>query len=374
VRTYTGSGTTWNVIWDGKDGSGVDQPNGTYNYQLQTGTSAIAKGLTIVDRNRALTMTGPATAPAYFSPNGDAIQDTALTASTFNFDDVAWTLTIKNSGGTTVRTVTGTSGGVSFAWDGKNGGGTIQADGPYTITVAGVDGTASVNGSSATTLDRTLPIATITAPASGATLSNVYQSGSPAVGIVGTASDTNVDHWNLECLSFSMIATGTTSVTGATLGTWATLDRNNGSYTLKLQVWDKAGNTTSTSIPVTLGNFRVSANTTEFNAGTGGTVTYTSIVPFTLTETLSIKDAAGQTVRTLVNGASRTAASYPDAWNGKNGSNALLPDGPYFYVASVTAGSYSMTWDLTNTFINDGCKGHMYPGTAPLIRSTTSPR
>ena len=164
VRTYTGTGTTWNVIWDGKDSGGVDQPNGTYAYQLQTGTSAVAKGLTIIDRNRALTMTGPATAPAYFSPNGDAIQDTALTTSSFNFDDVSWTLTIKNSRGTTVRTVTGTSAGLSFAWDGKNGSGTIQPDGPFTIDVSGVDGSANVNGSSATTLDRTLPTATITAP------------------------------------------------------------------------------------------------------------------------------------------------------------------------------------------------------------------
>ncbi len=347
VRTYTGTGTTWNVVWDGKDGGGVDQPNGTYNYQVQTGTSAIAKGLTIIDRDRALTMTGPTTAPAFFSPNGDAVQDTALTTSSFNFDDVAWTLTIKNAGGTTVRTVTGTSGGLSFAWDGKNGSGTTQPDGLYTITVSGIDGTASVNGSSSTTLDRTLPTATITAPAAGTTLSNIYQSGSTAVTIVGTASDTNVDHWNLDNLGFSSIATGTTNVTASALGTWATLSLTNQGYTVQLKVWDKAGNTTTVSRAYTVGNFKVTLSGSQFNGSAGGTITLTSIVPFTLTETLFIRNQAGQTVRTIVNGTSRAAGTYNDTWDGRNGSAVLQPDGGYFSIATVTAGTYNMTLDST---------------------------
>jgi hypothetical protein len=33
-----------------------------------------------------------------------------------------------------------------------------------------------------------------------------------------------------------------------------------------------------------------------------------------------------------------------------------------------------MTWDLTNTFINDGCKGHMYPGTAPFDPFNNQPK
>jgi flagellar hook assembly protein FlgD len=82
-------------------------------------------------------------------------------------------------------------------------------------------------------------------------------------------------------------------------------------------------------------------------------VTYSSIIPFTLTETLTVKNSAGSIVRTLVNAASRTANTYNDVWNGKNDSAGFLPDGPYFYVATVTDGTHTLTWDLTNQYYND---------------------
>jgi flagellar hook assembly protein FlgD len=356
VRTYTGSGMTWNVVWDGKNGSGVDQANGTYFYQLQTGTSAIAEGLTVIDRTRQLTLSGLSIAPAYFSPNADGVQDTALTNGAFNFDDVAWTITVK-AGATPVRNVSGNGSAVAFAWDGKNDSGALQLDGLYTVAVTGVDGSANVSGSGSTTLDMQPPIATITAPPTSPILSNVYQAGVTDLAVVGTASDTNIDHWQLDNQGVGTIATGTTSVTAATLATWATLPLTNASYTLKLQVWDKAGNTSTTTKSYTVANFKVAANTSEFNGSTGGTVSYTSTVPFTLTETLFMKNAAGSTVKTLVNALSRPAGSYNDSWNGKNTSNVLQPDGVYYYVATVTDGTHNTTWDLTNTYWGGGLNG-----------------
>ena len=145
------------------------------------------------------------------------------------------------------------------------------------------------------------------------------------------------------------IATGTTNVTGSTLGNWATGSIVNGSYTIRLQVWDKAGNLTTTTVStVMVDNFSVSQNVLQFNPASA-TTTYTSTVPFTLNENLYIKNLSGQTVRTLFNG-QRTAATYNDVWNGKNDQNVFVPDGPYFYIAVVTAGSSNMTWDLSNVF------------------------
>src|SRR5262249_46984125 len=99
------------------------------------------------------------------------------------------------------------------------------------------------------------------------------------------------------------------------------------------------------------------------SAPAGGTVSYTSIVPFTLTETIVLKNSGGQVVRTLVNGVSRPANTYTDVWNGKNDSAGFIPDGPYFYYATVTDGTHSMTWDLTSQAY-DSYSNYQYPSVA----------
>jgi flagellar hook assembly protein FlgD len=94
----------------------------------------------------------------------------------------------------------------------------------------------------------------------------------------------------------------------------------------------------------------------EFNVATSEVVTYTSIVPFTLTQTISLKNEAGQVVHTLVPATQRNAGTYNDTWNGRNSQNQLIGDGPYFYIGDVTSGTYSMTWDVTNEFLDpNGC-------------------
>src|SRR5262249_12928443 len=81
VRTFTGSGATETVVWDGKNDSGVGQPDGSYYYQLDS-TSAggdaatSAKGLAIIDTTRQLLVSGLAVDQAFFSPNGDGVKDT----------------------------------------------------------------------------------------------------------------------------------------------------------------------------------------------------------------------------------------------------------------------------------------------------------
>jgi flagellar hook assembly protein FlgD len=124
-------------------------------------------------------------------------------------------------------------------------------------------------------------------------------------------------------------------------------------YTLWLFAWDAAGYYSQAAITVTVANFSASENALQLSAPAGNTVTYSSFMPLTLTETLTIKNAAGQVVRTVVNGAVRSANTYNDVWDGKNDSAGLLPDGPYFYFATVTDGTYVFTWDQTNQYYND---------------------
>jgi flagellar hook assembly protein FlgD len=363
VRTLVGSGTSGPATWDGKNDGGVVQPNGTYSYQLagtaSTGqAAATVTGGVVIDTARAVTLTGIAISQAYFSPNGDGVQDTTTLTATTDYDDAAWTINVKNGSSAVVRTSTGTGTNIAFTWNGTDATSTVQPDGPYTFAISVTDGLGSVSGSSApTTLDNTPPVATISSPANGQLLSNAYQSGSLSVAITGTASDLNFKSWTLDYgagsapTTWTTLAGGTTLPTPTPLVTWATGAVANGNYTLRLRGFDLAGNVGTFTVPLTLGNFQVSQNVLQFNAASGGSVTYTSTVPFPLTETLTIKDLSGQVVRTLVN-AARTAGAYNDSWTGTTDAGPLAKDGPYFYFATETDGSHTFTWDLSGQYVS----------------------
>jgi flagellar hook assembly protein FlgD len=293
-------------------------------------------------------------APAIFSPNGDAVTETTLLTSLANYDDSSWTLDVKNAAGTTVRTFSGTAPEISSIWNGKDSAAGLVPDGPYTANLNASIGTVTASMSVGVIVDTAPPIAAITSPVSAEVLSNVYRDGSADVPVIGTASDANLNNWRVEYGSgatpstWTILLDSTTNRTSEQLATWKSVDAANGTYTFRLQVWDKAGAQSSALVTAALGNFKVAQN--AFQLAPTGTVTYTSTVPFPVTESLVIKNSAGVTVRTLVNGVSRNAGSFADPWNGKNDGGTTLPDGPYSYIATVTAGPSSMVWDLSTTY------------------------
>lgn len=214
----------------------------------------------------------------------------------------------------------------------------------------------------------TNPTAQITSPTANQILSNVYNNGSMSFAIVGTASDPDGDFagWKLEYGIGPnptnwpyFIAQGTSQVINATFTQWQTENINNQTVQIRLRVWDVPQHFTNAYVVVTIGNFKMSQNVEQFNSGASGTVTYTSTVPaqFTqnpsnpLTQTIEIRNEAGSLVRTLISSVPRTAGTYNDAFDGKNNTASLLPEGGYFYTSYVVNGSYSMTWDLSNQFV-----------------------
>ncbi|XUL89292.1 hypothetical protein ACQ86D_23815 [Streptomyces galilaeus] len=109
-----------------------------------------------------------ATTPAGFSPNGDGSSDSWTPTWTYD-RPVNWTLTLK-SGSTQVRSLTGTSstGKVAPSWNGTTGTGTAAAEGAYTWTLTATDtvtGRPAADATGKVTLRRTVPAATVTAPA-----------------------------------------------------------------------------------------------------------------------------------------------------------------------------------------------------------------
>ena len=362
IRTIAGSGASGAATWDGKNDGGVLQANGTYTYQLSSvsgGQSATpAVGFAIIDTTLQAGFTGLSVSQAYFSPNGDGVQDTVALTGTATPGGATWTVNVRNSLNAIVRTYTGSAPTLSVIWDGKNGSGTIQPDGSYTFEAIATYGTSSATSTLGTTLDNTLPTATLTAPTPTQVISNVYQNGLTSFGVTGTASDTNITSWTLDYgagsapTTWATIGTGTTSVTNGPLGTWTTVALANGTYTVRLRVWDRAGNLRTTTVVVTVGNFSLTQNTLQINAPASETITYTSVVPFTLTETITLKNEAGQAVRTLFSGL-RAAGAYNDAWDGKGGSGQFLPSGGYFVVANLSAGGSNAMWDQSTQYLND---------------------
>lgn len=102
------------------------------------------------------------------------------------------------------------------------------------------------------TVDNTLPLAGITAPAAGDYITAVTV-------IAGTASDTNLLEYLLDIApgpqsaaqAFSTIGSGTTSVSNADLSRWSILPVD-GLYTLRLSVFDRAGNSRQDFVEVTV--------------------------------------------------------------------------------------------------------------------------
>jgi flagellar hook assembly protein FlgD len=123
-----------------------------------------------------------------------------------------------------------------------------------------------------------------------------------------------------------------------------------GTTTVQCAATDAHGNSSFGSFTVTvvvpqLTDFTASQDVYQLNAAANGTVTYTSNVPLTLTETLTIRsEATGQTVRTLFSGV-RAAGTYQDVWNGTNDAGQLVADGTYRYFVTVSANGSSFTWD-----------------------------
>ncbi len=286
----------------------------------------------------------------YFSPNADGSKDLTTVSANAASVDTAWAINVTAPSGATVRSASGLGTALAFAWDGRDGSGVVQPDGTYGIFLTANDGIYSASAVSSTVIDRTAPTGTILAPSSGQTFSNVRQSGS-TTSVTGTATDTNLLDWNLRAgitgETQSAFAGGTTAVNNAAFGSWPIADLVNGSYDLTLLVRDRAGNASSLTTTVTVAHFSVTQGAYELNTATGQPITYTSVVPFPVTQTMTVRNAAGVAVRTLVNEA-RAAGTYTDTWNGRDDGGAILPDGPYSYFATVAEGSNLLIWDLSN--------------------------
>jgi flagellar hook assembly protein FlgD len=276
------------------------------------------------------------------------------------FQTGTWQLVVRNTSGTPVRSLTTAGPNAGFVWDGKNDGGVLQSDGRYTysLDLTSNGGAAATTASGRIFLDNSF-LVSITSPEATQTLSNFYQNGVSDVPFTGSVMMADLSSWYIEYgsgtapLSFTTIASGTTSIASGVLGTWATGLVPNGPYTARLRAADSQGDLVVRTINPVVANISVSQDVIQANPSTAQYVTYTSVLPFQLSQTLVVKNETGAIVRTLVASQNRAPGSYVDVWNGRTDSGVLVPDGAYFHVGFFSAGSTTMTWDLSTQYRND---------------------
>ncbi len=172
-------------------------------------------------------------------------------------------------------------------------------------------------------------------------------------------------NWNVRILNLSGLAFRTISGSGSS-GTAQWDGRNDigdpqpdGRYYYQIESTTLGGDSaapvrgfTTLDRTLSLSNFRLIQDVREFNPASGGRVTYTSDVPFTLTERLWIENRSGGVVRTFAP-VVRSDGIYNDIWDGRDQVGSFLLDGPYFVVAELTQGANTLRYDLRNQFLND---------------------
>lgn len=320
---------------------------------LCTATDARANqmaGLFSVTISCPTTATTLSLSQRYFSPNSDGQQDTTTAALSVAAGNIPWTLNARNSVGAVVRTWSGSGSCIYLSWDGKDGNGAVQPDGDYLVEAVN-NNTSQQISSATTTIDTVAPVVSFSTPANNQTFSNVRANGARDVTVTRSVSDSHASAWALvqsgNGQPAATLASGNGTVTGSV--TWHTGVVPNGAYMLTLSATDLAGNSASVSLNETLANFNLTQTAFQFDRSAAQTVTYSSIVPFALTQVVTLKNSAGSVVRTLWNG-SRAAGTYNDIWDGKNDQGTYVPDGPYRVVATTTEGANAMTWDESGVY------------------------
>ena len=318
-------------------------------------------GNVVVDtaRVRLFRMQNLAVSQTYISPNGDGLQDATTVSATLNFPCV-WTLTLKDSAGSAVKTYTGTSTTLSQVWDGTNDAGSVVADGIYTYQIAAVSSETGIQVIPLTgtiIVDATIPAALISSP-----VANTILSGS--VLITGSASDANISTYKVEygpsagAGPWTLINSSVTSVSSGSIATWVTNDPSlpspipNGNYLIRLTVTDKAGNSLVSSVPVILNDLQIS------NVG----ISATAINTFAAESTsifFTVNDPATVTLKVIPEKLGPTGApiyqtprnctvagAYFFTWNGQDNAGNTVPDEAYLYILEASDGIKTYVYSL----------------------------
>lgn len=289
-----------------------------------------------------ITITGVSDGPDPFKATGTTNSTIRYTLS----GPCQLSLRILDTTGTAVRTLfdaSTTASSKSVTWNGKDDSGTIVPDGLYTYKIDTTNTSGGALSAVGTiTVDKTAPSLTGVSSApnpltSATTVTTSYTVSEP---VKTTISIYTTGNTLVKILRSNVAETaGAHSVDWNGKNSSGTLV-GDGMYRAKITAVDYVGFsatvidtlTVDRSTPTITG---VSDSPDPFKA----TGSNTTIIRYTVSETvrlsLKIFDSTGTAVRTLVD-ATATAGVKSSAWNGKDDSGVLVPDGVYTYYIDAT--------------------------------------
>jgi parallel beta-helix repeat protein len=315
--------------------------------------------------------TAASTTETYISPaNIDAIKDLTTYSATVS-ETTAWNMSIRNSGGSVVRSFTGTGTAINQVWNGQNTGSTFVDDGIYYIYVetTGANGTLR-SGFKEVFVDNTAPDS-IFNMTNGANLS-----ASPFL-VMGTANDAlALENYTLQVangltpldVDFNNVTTSTGNVINSVLANWTfgdmdtTLAQLTGDKTLRLTVVDKAGNTSVSTIQVSLDHISIS----------GVVQSVASITPV-LNEEVTINFTLGRAANVFVrfypeqggdmvaelNQTFATAGAQSINWNGMGLNGVFLTDDAYRFEIYAESGADNTLYSISGNDAATGSGGNL---------------
>ncbi len=367
-RTFSGSGNSPSSVWNGKDELSATVPDDTYTVLLTAtdsqGLSRTASRTVIVD-TVAPTITGLGASPPSFSPNADGVKDTSTISAT-TAESAQWTLNVKNSSNTTVRTYSGTAtGSVSQAWGGKDDSNTVVANGTYTAALSVTDDAGNAGAASTS-----LVLDTVAASVSDyAAAPNPFSPNGDGNKDSATLSATITDPsqpvtWNLS-IKYGPVEKRSFDGSGSLSQAWDGQD-NSGTtvadytYSAVLTATDAAGNTIMPTAPVTVDTSApsvsaLSASNSAFSPNGDAnkdTTTFSATASDASTPlewTLTIRRAVqNTTVRTYTG----TGGAISQSWDGKD-ELGLTVGGADYDVELVVTDDQDLSTTKTSTVTID---------------------
>ena len=289
-----------------------------------------------------------------FSPNGDGQEDT-LTVSYYLSQAANVDVVVHDAANADVRVLlSGAShaaGWDSVTWDGKNTGGTIVANGAYTLAFQAVGATGSASATYATAVDARVP-GVLNQPQPGETLSGMQSFVfTPTAGFsgIGTVAVDCIGQANAPAGNGTFTASGDTSTTcpdGAqTIAAHVSFTDGLGAS----HTWDSPGVSVTLVEPVRVEtawtNYWPSRVFSPNGDGQEDSVATRYCLSRTATVDIVVKNESGTIVRTLQSNTSVDGTFFATggcgygqqavSWDGKNNADVVVPDGNYSIVVDA---------------------------------------
>jgi flagellar hook assembly protein FlgD len=291
----------------------------------------------------------PRISPSVFSPNDDGYRDHATAAGGLS-RSADWKVEVCDDMDTVVRRLSGSGSSIAAVWNGKNGDGEVVPDGRYHCVLSAHNASGDARPATVSVrVDTGAPTPVAGPAASPSTISPNGDGFADAAAIRFRPSERCQARVSVFAADGTMVhrlkdwyALGAVSTVvpwnGRVDGAAGPIAAPEGSYRVRVELKDVAGNRSSTSVPVKVDDTLGFAQAVPHDISPNGDgVKEATDLTFRLTRTARVTvviKRGDTTVRTFRPG-ELAAGDRQVHWNGTNGDGAKVADGRYAFAVNA---------------------------------------